>query len=810
MSKTRNNHYVPQWHQAEFFEPSRNTLSYLDMTPPTKTLDNGRVIAEKALFNAPTSRAFQQRDLYSTFFGAFVNDEIERYLFGDIDARGAKAIRAYAEEDARGWHRHFKNLFEYLDIQKIRTPKGLDWLRSQYPLLNQNELMMEMQGIRMMHCTIWAQGVREIVSAEESGTKFIVSDHPVTIYNYAVDPQARECAYPNDPSIAQKASQTIFPLSRNFCLILTNLEYARDPSTNPLEKRTFARNFRMSITNAVSFIRKRKLSSQEVAQINLVIKRRARRYIAAGRKEWLYPEKSVSETWGELRTTLLPPKNELWHFGGEMFVKYEDGHVHYQDEFGRTEKPRDFLRKEAPAKALRPKDSCGCGYGRNFAECCMPKPVALRPAWNEPSIRERNIMLYNAIVSVLELGPGKSWVQVRRELTDEKISKIYFLYQGLWPLETDILSLLPKPDGIARAVYTGSIHPHAIADFAIGASLYFGDLLIEHPFMHAGALSEQYNPVKNPGAYRQEFLKSVVFFLEIMPLVEAGFVNLVPDAGAFDIHLRDQTMHMAKSRSAGINVDIRHEPRVERLMKADSQRSMMSMPSRVLKAQIQRSSPQLDETAQEEVLRHIERLRVEDPLASLQEPLVTNGRGGGLLTAAKLAPNFEMTMYLAQATGACIVTDSFYRWAEIKRACQPMPGERWSNLTGLSERIESAKFAFPQEASDIVELSLNEDVAAYRQLLRDTSQYMSRVSSRGNKTNREAQFAGQFARIHRRAQAGIRKRRLSSKEGRITCAFPSGGIQDNNINRLLLMSSSEHHLPYVPMAFFIEGANGEA
>jgi hypothetical protein len=237
MSKTPNNHYVPQWYQEGFFEIGRNTLAYLDMKPPQTVLDGGRVITERALFDAPTSRAFQQRDLYSTFFGTSVNDEIERHLFGDIDARGSKAVRAFAEADVGGWHRHFQTLFEYIDIQKIRTPKGLDWLKAQYPMLTQNELMFEMQGIRMMHCTIWTEGVRDIVSAEDADVKFIVSDHPITIYNHAAPPEAQACVYPNDPTIALKASQTIFPLTRNFCLILTNLEYARDPSTNPLDIR---------------------------------------------------------------------------------------------------------------------------------------------------------------------------------------------------------------------------------------------------------------------------------------------------------------------------------------------------------------------------------------------------------------------------------------------------------------------------------------------------------------------------------------------------------------------------------------------
>jgi hypothetical protein len=107
---------------------------------------------------------------------------VERKLFGQIDARGALAVRAFMGDDAGGWHAHFKTFFEYLDIQKIRTPKGLDWLSAQYPRLPQNDLMFEMQGVRRMHCTIWVEGVREIVSAQDADVKFIVSDHPVTIY----------------------------------------------------------------------------------------------------------------------------------------------------------------------------------------------------------------------------------------------------------------------------------------------------------------------------------------------------------------------------------------------------------------------------------------------------------------------------------------------------------------------------------------------------------------------------------------------------------------------------------------------------
>ena len=328
MSVTRNNHYVPQWYQEGFFEPGRSSLAYVDMTPDRQVLADGRVITQRGAWdNTPTSLAFRQKDLYSTFFGTSINDEIERRLFGDVDTRGSQAVRAFIGTDMREWHDHFQDFFEFLDIQKIRTPKGLDWLKAQYPALTQNELMFEMQGIRMLHCAIWVGGVREIVSAEDSDVKFITSDHPVTIYNHAVPPTDGACAYPLDPGIALRGSQTLYPMDRDHCLILTNLEYAKDPSTGPLQKRTFARNYRQSITKIDSFIRERKLTAQEVAEINFIVKKRARRYIGGGRKEWLYPERTVTQSWSELRKTLMPPELGLL-FGEGAIV--EPGTQHAQ------------------------------------------------------------------------------------------------------------------------------------------------------------------------------------------------------------------------------------------------------------------------------------------------------------------------------------------------------------------------------------------------------------------------------------------------------------------------------------------------
>jgi hypothetical protein len=808
MSVTRDNHYVPQWYQEGFFEPGRKSLAYLDMTPDQKVLPGGRVITQNSVWNnTPTSRAFFQTDLYSTFFGTSVNDEIERRLFGNVDTRGSQAVRAFIGTDMREWHDHFQDFFDFLDIQKIRTPKGLAWLKAQYPALTQNELMLEMQGIRMLHCAIWAGGVREIVSAEDSEVKFITSDHPVTIYNHAAPPTDAACAYPLDPGIALRGSQTLYPMDRDHCLILTNLEYAKDPNTDPLQKRTFARNYRQSLTRTDALIRERKLTAQEVAEINFIIKMRARRYIGGGRRDWLYPERNVTRPWSELRQTLMPPDLGQFKFGGEIFVKYKSGDVHYQDEFGRTEKPREFLIKKPPDRPLRPGDYCGCGRGKSFKECCQSKPEALRPTWNEKSIRERNLMLRNAIVKVLELESAKDWVQIRRELTDEKIGEIYNLYEGLWPLETDLLALLPKPDGEARAIYTGSIHPSSIMHFALSASLYFGELIVAHPFVHPGTIKKEKSPTGNPKSYRQEFLKTILFFLNVMPLVDLGLINLIPDPCDFDFHLRQQMMSMAEARASLF--DPRDDPRLRKTFEEDNRRGILLMSADAMRRNIRKLNPDLNEEEVEGVVKASVRMREHDPLGVLQEGSLEGGKGGGQMNMFKLSPNFEITMYLAQATGACIVTDSPFRWREVQGAVRQRYKAATPGLAQLVTDIERSKFAFPQNMSDVVAAALSKTKAGYPDVFRSVFKYLSKLEERGAKPNHEEQLVRRFAEAHSAAQAKFKKSDIPVKNGRMSCIFPPGGIQDNTVNRLLLMSSSERHLPSVPMAFFVESTGDD-
>lgn len=313
---TRDNHYIPQWYQRGFMANGKHKLHILNLHPESNTLPTGQKVVEPELEELGARLAFMERDLYTIRWGHLLNDDIETFLFGKIDKNGADAVRGWISGDPIQIHRKFMDFFEYMDAQKLRTPKGLDWILKRFNGLPQIELMRQMQAVRQMHCTMWSECVREIVSATQSPIKFLVSDHPVTVYHPKLEPRTTECAYPDDPGIELVGSQTIFALNRDYCLILTNLEYANDPQgASLLSRRTNARFRGDSMARTDAFIRGRILSEMDVHAVNRILKSRAKRFVGAGNSAWLYPEKHCDIPWECLGSILLPRK-DLWRFGG--------------------------------------------------------------------------------------------------------------------------------------------------------------------------------------------------------------------------------------------------------------------------------------------------------------------------------------------------------------------------------------------------------------------------------------------------------------------------------------------------------------
>lgn len=809
MSLIRNNHYVPQWYQKGFLLKPSDKLFYLDLNPDKETLPDGKVITIPDLKRKAVSQCFYKTDLYSTFFGESINDEIERKLFGEIDNTGSKAVRAFIGEDVSEWHTHFTNFFTYIDSQKIRTPKGLDWIRKHYPNLNQNDLMREMQAIRNMHCTIWSEGVREIVSAKEANIKFILSDHPVTIYNHAYPIDNEKCYYPNDPTIAFKGTQTIFPLDKDHCLILTNYEYAKNPNTeNPTQERIFARYNRRSMVSTDKFIRTRSLNEDDVKKINFILKTRARRYIAAAKTEWLYPENDISLDWSELRQVLLPPEDKLYWYGGEMYAGFKDGSTYYQDAFGRTTPENKFLKKPKIKSTPKPYEYCPCGYGRKFKNCCSGKSESERPSWEELSIRERNIIFFNGICDILGINKGKTWDDIREELSDEQVKKIYELYGLLWPQETDIISLLPKPDKSIRALYTGIIDPRVISEFAISLTIYFDEIIIQNPIINPNCIATDFNPIKHPHNYKQQVLKDVMLFMMLMPFIEKGYINLIPDPCSFDPHLRSQMFSMAGERGRNTEVHEKDMELMKWLHKDDFERSICMMPLDYQRGQIRKALPELNEDQVEKTIEYIEEKNKADPFTVLQANTFTKEGGQFLMT--NLSPNFEIALFLCQATGSFLLTDNHYRWDEIVKAQHKEYGistYEWGDLSSLMNGFE---YSLNRNREVTLQLRKSGKLGQIRKATKEIYLSIRYNDDPDRVFSLTEALKKQYEAAYNTSEKEFNKDDKNAFKVKFCYLIPKGGIVHNNVQRMLLTCGNYNHMKNVPMAILVEHFQGNA
>jgi hypothetical protein len=146
------------------------------------------------------------------------------------------------------------------------------------------------------------------------------------------------------------ASHTYFPLSLNKVLILTNLSWVHNPFQNELKVRPNPQFFRPggSMFSFLGIQVGRKLTEDEVVQINYITKRRAFRYIAAAEREWLYPEKRVStDHWKKLGDgLLLMPEPRLIVMGGETMMRDTSGRVEAFSEYGHKPWQKGFKDEE--------------------------------------------------------------------------------------------------------------------------------------------------------------------------------------------------------------------------------------------------------------------------------------------------------------------------------------------------------------------------------------------------------------------------------------------------------------------------------
>lgn len=799
---THDNHYVPIWYQKGFLVGGASKLHYLDLSPSPIVLPNGRYVVPKSMTPRSPKSCFWSRDLYTTQFGKHQNDEIERLFFGAIDNNGAKAVRAFLANDFQAMYDSFGHFFEYLNAQKLRTPKGLDWIRSRYPNLSQLDLMLEMQYLRGMHGTMWTECVHEIVSAEHSDVKFIVSDHPATVYHPSLPPGSSTCTYPGDPSISLNATQTLIPLDADHCMILTNLDYAKDPgSVNSLEPRQNARFSGQSLARIDAVVRSRSLSRDEVIAINYVLKARARQFIASSEAGWLYPEQGMSRDWADIAQVLRPPADGLWHYGGEIYIGYKDGSTHYQDAYGRTTPVHSHLQKKRSADVPGANDPCGCGSGRPYSQCCETVPVEDRPSWTVYSIRERNLMFGRALTDILGLDGGKTWQDVQRELSDDQVSRIHSVLRSLWPPETNLTALLPPPNPqILRAVYMGPVDPRTTATSVLSWLVYFDEIIMVHPFPNPSYMRPEYSPIDSPTQYKEQTIKNVMLFLSMLPAIDAGIVHIIPDPAEYNPPFRMTVWAMAEARVQRWRPSKEDSRRFYSLARDDLRRINARQTDESLRALLSKAIPGISTQRIDGTIAYMREELENDPLA-LHQPLAP----GGHLQMFK-AMNLELAMFLAQLTGSAIYTDEPSFWKQLHAHTSVASGASSPTAWApVAKTLESLPFTIEVNPATNLDIRRSNTLSPMRDVFRRlwTAAHDPTPPSEVDIAEIAGALESANAQLSAEWSALISPPPSARLTRSLTVALPTNGFWHNAVYRLLIFYGREKYTRATPLAMFI-------
>lgn len=768
-----------------------------DISAPRLRPDGSPIVLQPR--QRPAKSSFWEDELYVTRSGHIVNDEIETVLFQQIDNFGSDAVRAFIDGDEQQMHHRLESLLSYLGAQKLRTPKGLAWIRSRYPALSQTELLTELQHLRNMFGTLWGECVREIVSAHSSQVKFLVTDHPVTMFNAALPHDAPMYADPMDPSLMWNGTQTLFALDANHLLILTHVPYAKDPSSvDALAKRVNARYFGDTLLRTDALIRSRDFTSDQVIMVNSWLKDRARRYIAAADPQWLNPDANGRPQLSALADLFRPPADHLWRYGGEVYIGYQDGTHGYRDQYGRTSREHEVVAKQPPTSPPVSEDACPCGSGEAFGGCCERRPIWDRSPWDVRSLRERNLMFIQALWTLLDLGDETAWISVQRDLSDEQVAEVHRISQSLWPMDTDILALLPRRDsGRTLCLYMGLSDPRLVGENIVALSLVFDQILVMDPFMLSRNMRPQYSAIDNPGQYKQQLLKNAMFWISLAPLIAAGKVLVFPDPGEVNQGIGRAIMNMARERTTEFQIEPAEFEEMAWLAKEDGSRAIQRMPDEFWLAKLIQSNPGMSHNEASEVVAFMREAQQTDPLALLQR---ASAEEDGQLLMMR-AVNVEVGLLIAQVTGAAVVTDVSATWRQLHLHTRAMgrsseQPDGWAPLHLDGPLQPSAAIGLSESEEGVAAQTA---VGALKAAVDQRADHDLLLTSLDNVRDRISALNGSVA----TAVPGLARVRMS-----LTPSIPSSGFESPSVQRLVVSLGSEDAPVALGLAFFRRTESG--
>jgi hypothetical protein len=351
---------------------------------------------------------------------------------------------------------------------------------------------------------------------------------------------------------------------------------------------------------------------------------------------------------------------------------------------------------------IRANDPCPCGSGRKFKRCCSGSvdwSEIIRTGQDQRrflSIRGRNLLFIEAIFGALgldnEIGSA-SLSAYKKSFTAEAVRKIYESVVELWPIDTNIESLLGRVGADVSGVYIGDYDPPYISRAIVRHSIYANKILLIDPFQHPYILRDEYNPLVNPSQYRAQTLKSVNFYLAMWPWIDAGIVEFIRTPGDFDRKLNFGSVRRTKELYDS-NPELQAAAKVSaRDMHARHHKEhalhmmLLGAPDSVIRRTFRQLNLGSQGFTENDFIEYVNTLRERDP--DFLEPMGT-GENKAQLHMLFSGGTFEMARLSAQMAGSYLFTDLRARWALIEHDRKQHSAENkvWSPFAKAVQNIK--------------------------------------------------------------------------------------------------------------------------
>lgn len=158
-------------------------------------------------------------------------------------------------------------------------------------------------------------------------------------------------------------------------------------------------------------------------------------------------------------------------------------------------------------------------------------------------------------------------------------------------------------------------------------------------------------------------------------------------------------------------------------------------------------------------------------------------------------------MFLAQITGAFLLTDNHFRWTEINTA-QNLDILTSGTYNEMASIINDKKYILNLDTETSLQLRKSAQTRPFRKSMRNIYETICHEKPSEFKIN-ELEIK-ELDKAHLAISKEILKYKGNPVSARFNCLIPPKGIINNNVLRLLLFSGIEKYVKQVPMAILVD------